>query len=62
MLSERFTTCARCGKKPEKGGGKVTSFTIGDEVLCQSCAPPRPRQEMMKCPTCSGSGEVPAHE
>lgn len=37
MLSERFTTCAKCGKKPPD----VTSFTIGDEVLCSLCAPSR---------------------
>lgn len=33
MLSEKFTTCSQCGKKPPE----VTSFTIGDKVLCQPC-------------------------
>ncbi len=35
MLSERFTTCSKCGKKPPE----VLSFTIGDEVLCSLCKP-----------------------
>ena len=37
MLSEKFTTCAQCGKKPPE----VTSFTIGEQVLCPFCAPPK---------------------
>jgi hypothetical protein len=35
MLSEKFTTCSQCGKRPPE----VTSFSIGDLVLCCFCKP-----------------------
>lgn len=33
MLDSKFTTCSKCGKKPLE----ALSFTIGDQVLCESC-------------------------
>lgn len=37
MLSEKFLTCSKCGKKAPE----VLSFTIGDQVVCHSCEPPK---------------------
>lgn len=44
MLSEKFTTCSKCGAKPPE----VMSFTISDEVICHRCMPPKPQRE--DCP------------
>jgi hypothetical protein len=40
VLSEKFFTCSKCGKRPPE----VLSFTVGDRVLCSVCAPQKGRK------------------
>ena len=58
MLSEKYTTCERCGKKPPE----VLDFVIGNQVLCKTCSGAQEKAPIPKsqiCPECARS--VPAN-